>query len=222
MMTESLNSGKLRMVGVGAGGHCRVLLDICYQRAAYDVVALTDHDEALHGQCWEGIDVVGSDAELPRLFAEGITNAFVGVGSVGDHSLRKNLYEFLVQEGFQMPALVHPATTIARNVDLASGVQVMAGAVINPNVRIACNTIINTAAVIEHDCVIAHHVHISPRVVLGGGVKIAEGAHIGIGATIREGIQIGKGSTVAAGAVVIKDVDANDVVMGLPAKSKLQ
>jgi len=221
MMIEPLNSKKLKMVGVGAGGHCRVLLDICYQRGAYDVVALTDHNETLHGQCWEGIDVVGSDAELPRLFAEGITNAFVGVGSVGDQSLRKKLYDSLGQQGFQMPALIHPATTIARNVDFANGVQVMAGAVINPNVKIACNAIINTAAVIEHDCVISNHVHISPRAVLGGGVKIGEGAHIGIGATIREGIQIGKGSTVAAGAVVIKDVEANDVVMGVPAKSKL-
>lgn len=209
-----------KIVGVGAGGHCRVLLDLCHQLGTYDVVALTDHDEASHGQCWEGVEVLGSDAELPRLLADGITHAFVGVGSVGDHHLRKKLYDSLVDLGYQVPALIHPAATLARNVDIANGVQVMAGVVINTNVKIASNTIINTRAVVEHDCVILGHAHLSPGVVLGGGVKVGEGAHVGIGATIREGVQIGEGAMVAAGAVVISDVPAHELVMGVPAKNR--
>ena len=221
MMNELLHSKKLKIVGAGAGGHCRVLLDLIDQLGIYEVVALTDHDEALHGQAWEGVTVVGGDNELLRLYTDEVTHAFVGLGSVGDHILRKRLYDSLVTQGFQVPVLVHPAATVARNVELANGVQVMAGVVINPNVKIGCNAIINTSAVIEHDCVILDHVHVSPGAVLGGNVKLGEGSHIGIGSTIREGIQIGKGATVAAGAVVVKDVAANDVVMGVPAKSNL-
>lgn len=199
-----------------------MLLDLCHQLGDYQVVALTDQNVSLHGQCWEGVDVVGADIELPRLLADGVSNAFVGVGSVGDQHLRKKLYHSTVELGFEVPRLIHPAATLAHNVELSSGVQVMAGVVINSNVEIGSNTIVNTRAVIEHDCTISPHAHVSPGAVLGGGVKVGEGAHIGIGATIREGVEIGEGALVAAGAVVINDVDAHSVVMGVPAKIKLK
>jgi len=49
-------------------------------------------------------------------------------------------------------------------------------------------------------------------------VHIKQNAWIGAGATILPGISIGENSVVAAGAVVTKDVPANTVVAGIPAK----
>lgn len=49
-------------------------------------------------------------------------------------------------------------------------------------------------------------------------VKICEGASIGSGAIIMGGVTIGKGATVGAGAVVTKDVEANSIVAGVPAR----
>lgn len=50
-------------------------------------------------------------------------------------------------------------------------------------------------------------------------VHIKENAWIGVGATILPGVTIGENSVVAAGAVVSKDVPANTVVGGVPAKT---
>lgn len=51
-----------------------------------------------------------------------------------------------------------------------------------------------------------------------GKVHIKQNAWIGAGATILPGISIGENAVVAAGAMVTKDVPANTVVAGIPAK----
>ena len=50
------------------------------------------------------------------------------------------------------------------------------------------------------------------------GVIIKKSAWIGAGATILPGVTVGENAVVAAGAVVNKDVAANTVVGGIPAK----
>jgi acetyltransferase-like isoleucine patch superfamily enzyme len=51
-----------------------------------------------------------------------------------------------------------------------------------------------------------------------GHIHIRKNAWIGAGATILPGVTIGENAVVAAGAVVSKDVPANTVVGGIPAR----
>ena len=51
-----------------------------------------------------------------------------------------------------------------------------------------------------------------------GHVHIKKGAWIGANATILPGVTVGENAVVAAGAVVSKDVPANTIVGGIPAK----
>lgn len=51
-----------------------------------------------------------------------------------------------------------------------------------------------------------------------GQIHIKKNAWIGAGATILPGVTIGENAVMAAGAVVSKDVPANTVVGGIPAK----
>ncbi|WP_074241027.1 DapH/DapD/GlmU-related protein [Chitinophaga niabensis] len=55
--------------------------------------------------------------------------------------------------------------------------------------------------------------------LIPGKVHIKQNAWIGAGATILPAITIGENAVVAAGAVVAKDVPANTVVAGIPAKA---
>ncbi|TCD17650.1 hypothetical protein EZ456_22740 [Pedobacter psychrodurus] len=55
---------------------------------------------------------------------------------------------------------------------------------------------------------------------MAGNVHIKEGIFIGSGATVIPGITIGKGAYIAAGTCVTKDVLANVMVAGVPAKIK--
>ncbi len=82
------------------------------------------------------------------------------------------------------------------------------GIVIGDNVQIGPNVTIVTD---NHD--------FKNRYVLKGkGVKIGKNAWIGAGAMIMPGVEIGENAVVAGGAVVTKNVPANTVVGGNPAK----
>ena len=64
-----------------------------------------------------------------------------------------------------------------------------------------------------------HPVEVATRkTMVPAQVLIRRNAWIGAGATILPGVTIGENSVVAAGAVVTKDVPANTVVGGVPAK----
>lgn len=64
-----------------------------------------------------------------------------------------------------------------------------------------------------------HSVEVARRKTLvPGAVVIKRNAWIGAGATILPGVTVGENSVVAAGAVVTKDVPANTVLAGVPAK----
>jgi UDP-perosamine 4-acetyltransferase len=206
----------IQVVGIGAGGHAKVVLDTLRLMNAYHVVGLLD--PGCVGASVSDVPVLGDDELLPRLRAAGVAVAFIGVGSVGDNTLRTRLFEKVQAAGFTFVNAIHPASILASSVQLGQGITILAGAIVNPDTRIGDNVIINTGAIVEHDCEIEAHVHISPGAVLCGGVRVGIGAHIGAGATVRQCVTIGERVVVGAGAVVIRDVPPGVVVLGVPAR----
>ena len=64
-----------------------------------------------------------------------------------------------------------------------------------------------------------HPVEVADRnTMVPGAVLIKRNAWIGAAATILPGVTVGENAVVAAGAVVAKDVPANTVAAGVPAK----
>lgn len=208
----------MKVVGLGAGGHAKVILDILSFRDEFQVVGLTNADPATVGQRVLGVSILGSDDILPRLRAEGVSGAFIGVGSVGDCQVRRQLFELARTLGFQVVNAIHPDATVARSVRMGQGVTIAAQAALNPDVVLGDNVIVNTGAQLDHDCHVGDHVHIAPGAHISGGVHIDTCAHVGVGATIIQGIHIGAGALVGAGTVALRDVPSNVTVFGVPAR----
>lgn len=205
-----------KVVLLGAGGHCKAVIDIL--RDAFDIAGITDIDAKKHGTLFYGVPVPGDDSVLKRLYHDGVKNALVTLGSVGDSFVRKKLYEFATNSGFKMINAISPCSVVSRSVKMGSGNTVLDRAVIHADSIVGNNVIINTGSIIEHDCIIEDHVHISPGAILAGSVKVGEGTHIGLGACIIQGITIGRNCIIGAGAVVINDIEDNSVCAGVPAK----
>jgi len=204
------------IVVLGAGGHARAVIEIL-RAGGFDVTAVLDPRSELWGTKVLGAPVLGGDERLEQLRADGCRHAFIGVGSVGEASVRRRLFDEIRGLGFETPTAVHAQAIVSPSADLGAGAAVMAAATVGTLARVGENSIVNTGAIVEHDCVVESHAHVASGACLGGGVQVGEGAHVGLGASVREGISIGAGALVAAGAVVIRDVPPSTRVAGVPA-----
>lgn len=207
----------IRVIGLGSGGHAKVVLEILQRGLGFELAGLVDSNPALKGSLILGVPVIGDDSMLPKLYAGGITHFFVGVGTVGNAAPRRRLYEMALGSGLQPVNAIHPQAVVSPSAKLGMGVTIMAGVVINACAAVGDNVIINTGAIVEHDCVIAGHAHVATGARLSGAVRVGGMSHIGAGATVRQGITIGEHAVVGAGAVVVKDVPSGSIVVGVPA-----
>jgi sugar O-acyltransferase (sialic acid O-acetyltransferase NeuD family) len=205
------------VLGLGAGGHAKVIIELLRATGGYEVIGLLDSREDLHGTEVLGIRVLGGDELLPEYFNQNVRCAFIGMGTVGDTTARRRLYEKVLDNGFECARAIHPQALVSASAAVGLGPTIMAGAVVNAGTRLGDNVIVNTGAIVEHDCTVGSHAHIATGAHVGGGVCIGEGAHVGIGATIRQGIVIGRGAIVGAGAVVVRQVPDSVTVVGVPA-----
>jgi len=208
----------VRVIGLGAGGHAKVVIEILRQIGDWDIIGLLDTKETLWNTEVSGVPVLGDDALLSKLYDEGICHAFIGLGTVGDTRKRQRIYEELSRKGLVAIQVIHPKAIMASSLELGNGLTIMANAVVNSGGRLGDNVLINSGAIVEHDCIVNSHSHIASGATLCSTIEVGEGAHIGAGATVKQCIKIGNRAVVGAGAVVICDVPPETVVVGVPAR----
>lgn len=205
-----------KIVLIGGGGHCKVIIDILKNNKNYDIIGVTDGSRI--GESILDVPVIGDDSILTDLYKKGVKNAFVCIGALNNISIRDKIYYKLISIGFKIPSLIHEKAVVSPYAKIGEGTCIMAGAVVNPGAVIGENCIINTSSVIEHDCVIGRNTHISPNCSIAGGVKIGYNCHIGIGSSVIQGISIGNNVIVGAGAVIMHSIDDNVTAVGVPGK----
>ncbi|MBC3242146.1 acetyltransferase [Pseudomonas lurida] len=219
MTSVTKQSVALPIVMIGAGGHAKVLLSLL-RALKMPIKGVCDPAlKTMTGEMWRGIPILGGDEVL-----QGISPAEVllvnGVGQLAGSTRRQELYEVLVAQGFTFPSLVHPTAWLDESVCLEDGVQVMAGVIIQADVRVGSNSIINTAAAVDHDCIIGRHTHVAPSAVLCGSVVAGDASFIAAGATVIQGIMIGESAVVGAGVTVVRDVPAGQLILGAAVRIK--
>ena len=208
-----------KLVGLGAGGHAKVIVETHMLAGQFEIVGLLDPNKDLWNKRVGGVNVLGDDSLLSGLHMDGVRHAFIGVGSVGLPEARKAIFDRTLEAGFEIVETIHPRAVVSPTASWGCGLIIFAGAVINPDALLGKNVIVNTGAIVEHDCVIGDHVHVATGARLAGGVEVGPETHIGVGACIREGITIGARVIIAAGAVVVKDITEGVVAAGMPAQA---
>jgi sugar O-acyltransferase (sialic acid O-acetyltransferase NeuD family) len=185
----------------GASGHAKVVIDAIERAGVNKVLFVCDDAPEKQGTRLMGYPVTGREELLARR-----TETATGIVGIGDNAARMAVAGWLLEHGCALASVVHPAASIAREVEIDEGTVVMAGCVVNSGTRLGRNVIVNTGATVDHDCSIGEGAHIAPGSHLCGGVSVGALTLIGAGTTIIPGVRVGSGALIGAGSTVLKDI----------------
>lgn len=186
----------------GAGGHCKVVIDIL-EALGINVDAIVDDNPSATNLL-----------NYPLLKADTIYDK--AIITIGNCQIRKMVARRITVNKYV--TAIHPSAVVSPYSEIGNGTVVMQGAIIQSCAKIGKHVIVNTNSSIDHECRIADFVHIAPGVTLSGNVEVGECSWIGVGASVKQGIRIGKNCMIGAGSVVVKDIPNNTIAYGNPCR----
>lgn len=200
------------IVIIGAGGH-GVEIAWLARRCGRKVKGFLDNTPEKQNTKILGIDVLGSlDTAIQYTECEFI----IAIGN--PRSRRKIVDSYFSTQQFQFATLIDPSVVLGNNIEIGQGSMICARSVLTVNVNIGEHCIININSTLSHGVELGNFVTIAPNVALSGDVKLGNITEIGANAVLREKIIVKEGAMIGMGAVLTKDVEANHVMIGNPAK----
>lgn len=161
-----------KLLILGAGGFGQMVKETAHLMGYSKVVFLDDviKGEEVIGRC---CDYVISHAEYP-----------VAVAAFGNNKTRLFWTDKLLEEGYDVPAIVHPSAVVSPSAMLEPGCFVMQKAVVNTNTKVERAALVNSGAIVDHNSI------------------VGAGAHIGLGSVVKANCIIEPGKKVEAGDVI--------------------
>ena len=157
---------------LGAGGFGQMIKETALALGYEKVVFLDDaaKGEDVIGMC---CDYVLRHSDYPA-----------AVAAFGNNKTRLFWTDKLLEEGYEVPAMVHPSAIVSPSATLEPGCFIMQRVVVNTHTRIERAALINSGAVVDHDSI------------------VCAGAHVGLGSVVKANCTIESGRKVEAGEVI--------------------
>lgn len=207
-----------RYVIWGNAGHAKVLSSLIALQGGRVLAVFDQHDGV---SVLPGVPLFVGEAGFLHWAdtAQGRSN-IVGVVAIGGNRGRDRiaLQQRFALHGLRLDNLVHPSASVCTSAHLGAGTQVLAQAVVAADARVGIACIVNHRASIDHECLLGQGVHLAPGATLCGLVTLHDNVMVGAGAVVLPRLTIGANTVVGAGATVTRDLPANVVVVGNPAR----
>lgn len=140
--------------------------------------------------------------------------------AIGDPAAKSILVKMIDPARVYYPVLIHPSVIIQDegSVTVGEGSIITAGCILTTDIRIQSHVLINLNTTVGHDVAIGTFSSVMTGVNIAGSVKVGDGVLVGSGVNVLNGVTIGDFSKVGMGAVVIKNVEPETTVVGIPAR----
>ena len=205
-----VNDGMEDIVIIGFGGHAKSVADSIVSDGKYNIAGYTDVEDR---GC--NYHYFGTDDALMDCFKCGIHNAVLGVGYLGESSIRDIAVRKAKEIGFEFPVISDPSATVALDVTVGEGSFIGKNAVVNAESKVGRYCIINTGAIIEHECIVDDYSHVSVGTILCGKVSVGHHTMVGAGTTIIQCRKIGSNCLIGANSTVLTDIGDNMRMYGI-------
>jgi sugar O-acyltransferase (sialic acid O-acetyltransferase NeuD family) len=169
------------------------------------------------GNYIDGYPILGTLSDTPKLIKRGYYFIYT-IYKIGGQVERIQWFRDLNIPNDRLATFVHPLGYVAPNSDLSSGCVVMPGASVSGNTKIGTGTLLMNGAAIGHDNEIGAHNFFTAKCCLGSWIKTGLGVWVGLNSTVRGRTELGDYSAIGIGSVVTKNVGANEIWIGNPAK----
>jgi sugar O-acyltransferase (sialic acid O-acetyltransferase NeuD family) len=207
------------LIIVGASGFGRELLQYVHDAHkntdGVRIKGFLDDDPAVLDSIGKvmGVGIVGDTRSYP------IEEDDRFIISLGDPGLRRVLADRLARRGARFVSIVHPTAYVAQSARIGDGCIIGPFANVGSYVQLEDHVLLNLYSAAGHDCRIGAFCVFSPYSVANGGSRLDDSVFLGTHAAVTPNVHVGAGSKIAAGAVVYRDVPAQSLAMGNPAKA---
>jgi sugar O-acyltransferase (sialic acid O-acetyltransferase NeuD family) len=204
---------ELLIIGAGSvGGFIANNLGIFEQE--YKIIGFLDDDPQKIGKEIFNHKIIGPVSHL-SLFTDKNVSVVLGIASPKN---KTSIIGKIKLSSFNFPSFVAKNAWLSENVKLGKGVIIYPGVSINYNTTIGDFVIVNMNCALGHDILISSYSTLAPGVCLAGHTKIMEGVEMGIGAATKQNILIGKNAIIGGKAMLIRDVNDNEKIVGIPGR----
>ncbi len=202
-----------KIIILGAGGYAQQLLWVINQISSKEVIGFVD----------ETITEEGRYNDLPirktlELY-ENERNAknFKLICATGNIPLRKRWVE-TYQNDYEFTTVIDPSALVSPDINIGKNVIILGQTVCSVECVIEDHVNINWFCLISHHTRVGSYTNISSGVRLTGHARIGQFCDIGTNVTIIPQKKVGDHCILGAGAVVIMDIPAYSIAVGIPAK----
>ncbi len=210
-----------KIVIIGTGGNCidilNTLLDLNDARGekVYDCIGFLDDNPERWSKNIHNINVLG-----PLQMARELNDSsfIFGIGSTSSFLKRRSIITRLGIEEDRFETIIHPSTFISRMATVGQGTVILQNVTVNSDAIIGKFVYLLPNSVISHNSIIGEFSCIASGVCVSGNVQIRQCCYIGTNSSIKEGVEIEERSLIGMGSVVLRNVPANSVVAGNPAR----
>ncbi|MDB5018986.1 MAG: sialic acid O-acetyltransferase, partial [Pedobacter sp.] len=154
--------------------------------------------------------------DIPRFIEEGFY--FINTVYKIDHQQeRVALFESLNIPLDRLATFVHPLAYVAPNVKLSPGCVIMPGVTLSSGSTFGICCRVMAGAFIGHNVQVGNHVLFAANSCIGSNTVVEDVVYFGFNCTTKGKLHFGKFSVIGLGSVVVKHVNAFEVVKGNPA-----
>lgn len=196
----------------GAGGLAADVLDIIARIGGMQVEAfVVDRDPPDAGA--DNFPVLHWDDVKDR------PDAFSAINAIG-RPARRTLIEKAEAAGFEFAAIIDPSAQVFPTASVGAGAVIGAGVVVAAQVRLGRHVFVNRGVLIGHHTRVDAFSSLQAGANIGGFSHLGEETEVGLGACIIDRVKVGARSTVGAGSVLVRDCEADSVMVGVPARRR--